>query len=179
MKNDLKIIERYRDLKEDPFFPFSDEILERYSHTTESARIQANRNLFDQCLTQIENVNVTIVNYIRDGVLTAIAKINSLIEPNNKGNRVSRNQGLIIENALISKIIRVLNIALKSGYVVHSEFYYSIDDNDHINETELNDILTKHRENIQGKTYDSFTELEDDVENLIIELSNGFPRFQS
>ncbi len=169
-ENELKSIEKYRDLKEDPFYPFDQEKEDLFDNNEFiTNKILSSRDKLNILLNDINKISPEAVLHIKRGVLHAIESLLKIILPSVNGYRLSKNQGLIIENAIYPKLSRVIGLALKTGFVVHSDFVYSKSD-DSFDEAIVQEVLERHMNLLNDKEFESFLELENDTESLIDEV---------
>ncbi len=154
-------VTEYWSLKRDVFFPFTDAKVKEYP--AEESTILEKRAKYENLVSSLNSLTPNDIYQCEKNLLLAIDEILRIISASTLGHPLDRNQGLVIENYVYSKLWDVIYSAVKTptGYGVQ-EFYYR--QNGTFNATPVIDFFNRFKsevENIKFKTYQIFIDLVD------------------
>ncbi len=166
------IVMKYRDLKDDPFFPFND-IQDNY--IVDEYETEKKMNTYISLKETLNSIPQNDIDYFKNKSIRGIEIVVQSLKKNKMGYPLSRNQGLLIPNYVFGKVIGVLKSAIGNGYgISYPNFYYSTKGD--FNEKPLKVLLESAKKSIYNQEYNTFFDLENEVDNLINKVGQMWDR---
>jgi hypothetical protein len=157
-RDNYDLIREYRSLKTDILYPFDDKKIEDF--VTSKNEILEKRKRLDDLKAELDNLTVKNLKQCKNNLLLSIETALELTSNNRLGYPLSRNQGLIISNYVYGKVLGIIESAMNSasgfGY---PQFYFEKDGD--FDSTKLRSTLREFHDELAGKDFASFQELEE------------------